>query len=48
MEGGGCLLLPRAADARNLAVRIGIAHWEIGMDATAVSLEDNRGINIKE
>ena len=41
-------MLPRTADARNLAVRLGIAHWEIGMDATAVSLEDNRGINIKE
>lgn len=29
------------------AVHIGIAHWEIGINATAVSLEDNRDINIK-
>lgn len=27
---------------------VGIAHWEIGMDGAAVSLEDNRDINIKE
>lgn len=27
---------------------VGIAHWKIGMDGAAVSLEDNRGINIKE
>lgn len=35
-------------DTRSWAVHVGIAHWEIGMDGAAVSLEDNRGINIKE
>lgn len=35
-------------DTRSWAVHLGIAHWEIGMDGAAVSLEDNRGINIKE
>lgn len=46
--GGGRLLLCLGVDVRSLAVCVGIAHWEIGMDGAAVSLEDNRGINIKE
>jgi len=46
--GGECLLLCFGVDARSLAVRVGVAHWEIGMDGSAVSLEGNRGINIKE
>lgn len=45
--GGGCLLLHGGVDARGLSVRVGIAHWETGMDRAAASLEDNRGINIK-
>lgn len=46
--GGGRSLLCLGVDARSLAVRVGIAHWEIGIDGATVSLEDNRGINIKE
>lgn len=42
-EGGG-----QSQGTRGWAVHEGIAHWEIGMDGAAVSLEDNRGINIKE
>lgn len=42
------LLLCLGVGAGSLAVHIGIAHWEIGMDGAAVSLENNGGINIKE
>lgn len=42
-EGGG-----QSQGTRGWAVHESIAHWEIGMDGAAVSLEDNRGINIKE
>lgn len=41
-------LLCLGVDAGRLAVHIGIAHWEIGMDGAAVSLENYSGINIKE